>query len=396
MRVIDLFCGTGGFSFGVCQGLGDQSEVVFGIDLLEMSVQTFAANHEHAKSVIGDIREWTPERVADTLGIKQRSVDLIVGGPPCQGFSSIRPNRSSMSEDERNGLYQQFVEYVDFYRPPAFIMENVVGLATHEGGKTIESISASFRKRGYTTDWRIVNAANFGVSQRRERLVMFGSRDGQEIVFPRPTHKATGDTIGYHDKSRMVTDKSTLYQRPPRRKAITAWEAISDLPPIRAGEEATEYKLVAQNDYQRKLRKGAKALTMHRATAHTEKMLEIIRHAGDNIEAIPAGLITSGFSSCYSRVDPGLPSVTLTVNFVHPASNKCIHPYQDRALTPREGARIQSFPDTYVFAGSRTQIVKQIGNAVPPILGEALGRAVKPLLKGKPMMEELEEVPATV
>ena len=113
-------------------------------------------------------------------------------------------------------------------------------------------------------------------------------------------------------------------------------------------------------------------------------MLEIIRHAGPNISCIPQHLISSGFSSCYSRLDEDKPSVTITVNFVHPASNRCIHPVQDRALTPREGARLQSFDDTYTFCGSRTQIVKQIGNAVPPLLGKAVGIAVLKSLEADP------------
>ena len=120
---------------------------------------------------------------------------------------------------------------------------------------------------------------------------------------------------------------------------------------------------------------------MHMATAHSKRMLEIIRHSGPNISCIPKHLISSGFSSCYSRLNADEPSVTLTVNFVHPASNRCIHPIQDRALTAREGARIQSFDDRFKFTGTRTQIVKQIGNAVPPLLGRAIGASVAAMLR---------------
>jgi len=280
------------------------------------------------------------------------------------------------------------VDYVQHFEPDAFVMENVVGLATHNGGKTIRSIHRSFEKRGYTSDWRILNAANYGVPQRRERLVMVGVKRG-DVVFPAPTHRSNGRAIGHRDRERMVSPNAIEYAVGPLPKAVSAWEAISDLPPVLAGEGAEAYRGPPENEFQRQMRGKTDVLTMHEATGHTERMLDIIRHSGQNISSIPAGKITSGFSSCYSRIDPHLPSVTLTVNFVHPASNKCVHPYQDRALTPREGARIQSFDDEYKFAGSRTRIVKQIGNAVPPLLGEAIGRA----LRGKDALAAEETTP---
>ena len=167
---------------------------------------------------------------------------------------------------------------------------------------------------------------------------------------------------------------------PPLRAAVTVMEAIGDLPAVEAGDEAVSYVSSPATAFQEQMRQGSNQLTMHAATAHTKKMLEIIRHSGKNIDCIPKHLITSGFSSCYSRLSGDEPSVTLTVNFVHPASNRCIHPVQHRALTAREGARIQSFDDTFRFAGNRTQVVKQIGNAVPPLLGRAIAASVAQML----------------
>lgn len=159
--------------------------------------------------------------------------------------------------------------------------------------------------------------------------------------------------------------------------AISLMEAIHDLPELSAGEAAVEYRTdVEPTPYELAMRGKCDTLTLHQATDHGERMLEIIRNAGSNRSALPDGLTSSGFSSCYSRLDPDRPSVTLTVNFVHPSSNKCIHPFQDRALTPREGARLQGFPDAFRFVGSRTQIVKQIGNAVPPLLGRVIAEAL--------------------
>ncbi|MBL0127003.1 MAG: DNA cytosine methyltransferase [Flavobacteriales bacterium] len=152
-------------------------------------------------------------------------------------------------------------------------------------------------------------------------------------------------------------------------------DALSDLPPINAGGTASHYLLRPQNDYQRYLRDGNPQLTLHDASVHSTKMLAIIRQSGYNIESV-RHLVSSGFSSSYSRLEPDRPSVTLTVNFVCPSSNKCIHPVQNRALTPREGARLQGFPDSFDFAGSKTQIVKQIGNAVPPILSRVVAEQI--------------------
>jgi DNA (cytosine-5)-methyltransferase 1 len=161
--------------------------------------------------------------------------------------------------------------------------------------------------------------------------------------------------------------------------AVTVMEAIHDLPELRAGDKKTQYRSdISPSSYEVERRKNTEQLTLHEATAHTEKMLKVIKCAGANIFSLPPGMVTSGFSTSYSRIEPDQPSVTLTVNFVHPGSNKCIHPYQDRALTPREGARLQGFDDDYIFVGNRSQIVKQIGNAVPPLLGRAIASALLP------------------
>ncbi|WP_336330638.1 DNA cytosine methyltransferase [Haloarcula sp. CGMCC 1.2071] len=385
--VIDLFCGTGGFTYGFKTHPSNEFEVLLGLDKKGAATETFKENHPSASVVNEDIREWPAEKTATEKDISPDDVDVIVGGPPCKGFSSIRPDRGTEAEDERNGLYTDFVNYVDFFEPDFFIMENVVGLATHNDGITIQKIIDSVRDIGYSADWRIVNGANFGLPQRRERLIMIGSGDDRVIEFPRPTHQANGRTIGYKDESKVITAQPTLdnfragTSLPEGR---TIMDAIDDLPELEAGEEVTEYTKPAQNEYQETMRKNSNELSLHKATKHQSKMMTIIRHSGPNKEATIENLqasdevddvedyISSGYSSSYSRLDPDLPSVTITMNFIHPASNKCIHPYQDRALTPREGARVQSFPDDFEFVGSRSDIVEQIGNAVPPLLGRVL------------------------
>jgi DNA (cytosine-5)-methyltransferase 1 len=270
--------------------------------------------------------------------------------------------------------------HVNYFRPRAFVLENVVGLATHQDGKTLDAMQQAFADLKYDTDWRIVNSAHFGIPQKRERLILLGTEPGIQLPWPRPTHSGEFKTIGHCRPERMLKPQPPdLFSTgdgdlPP---ALTVADAIDDLPDVPSGGEATQYTTPARTEYQRERRVGSESLTMHSSTRHTAKMLEIIRHAGPNISSIPPHLITSGFSSCYSWLSADEPSPTITVNFIHPASNRCIHPVQDRALTVREGARLQSYDDTFVFAGSnRSKIAKQIGNAVPPLLGKAIALAL--------------------
>jgi DNA (cytosine-5)-methyltransferase 1 len=255
------------------------------------------------------------------------------------------------------------------------VFENVVGLLTHEGGSRLRAVLNGLEGVGYRVSWRILNAANYGVPQNRERIVIVGSRDGVQFLWPRPTHRH--DYKGMAGNRPEVVRTSALLDH-GLPAAVSLGDAIGDLPPVESGCAAEEYdpKIPPRTAYQRRMREQSHSLTLHQATHHSAKMLNIIRHAGANIYALPPGMVTSGFSSCYSRLAADEPSTTLTVNFVHPASNRCIHPTQHRALTPREGARIQSFPDRFRFEGTAAQVVKQIGNAVPPIMGETLARAI--------------------
>ena len=358
--------------------------MVHGIDVLPIAVETFRANHPDAFAVSGDIRSVRRAEVSERTGLKRGEVDVIIGGPPCQGFSSIRPFRSSTEDDPRNSLFEEFASYVNYFRPKMLVLENVVGLATYRNGATIDEIVDVFASLGYECGWQIVNAARYGVPQKRERLVLMGWQAGIPGAFPKPTHAANHKTIGHRDRSRMLGVQgkqptlfdSALDSDVRLLPAVTVREAIDDLPRIGSGETTKTYDRPPRTAYQSDRRNGCDTLDLHIATKHSDKMMEIIRHSGDNISCIPPHLITSGFSSCYSRLSGDEPAVTITVNFVHPASNKCIHPDLDRALTPREGARLQSYDDNFVFRGSRTQITKQIGNAVPPLLGQALGMAV--------------------
>ena len=371
LGILDLFCGTGGFSHGFTS-LSPRFHLRAAIDIESDAAATTQANHADAVVVQDDIRRVKPSAIKRM--IQSQRVDVIIGGPPCQGFSSLRPFRSSEDEDPRNSLFEQFALFVNYFRPRVFVMENVLGLLTYEGGETLKSIQKCFDAMGYKTDWRILNAAHFGVPQKRERFIMIGRRGRGPIALPEPSHSFNGKGIGFKDRSRMLIGSDEL---PP---ALSTIDAIGDLPPVASGEERTRYTKMPKTDYQRERRGRAQTLTLHRATNHNAQLLEVIKHAGDSIACMPVGMVSSGFSSCYSRLDPKLPANTITVKFTSPASSKCIHPYQDRAITPREAARIQSFDDDYVFCGSKTSIAQQIGNALPPLLGRAIARPVMDML----------------
>ena len=367
-RMLDVFCGAGGLSFGFEQS--GEFVTTCGVDLLPDRIETFVTNHRYATGIAGDLRAYSLHELEQLTG----HVDLVVGGPPCQGFSSIRPFRNLTEGDPRNSLVEHYVLVINHLRPEWFVFENVVGILTHESGSRLQALLEGFRAAGYSVEWRVINTALFGVPQYRERVVIVGNRKGLAFSWPSPTHLADY-------KSMAGSRREVIRPEPPLFSvvlpdAITLMEAIDDLPMVVAGGEVTEYLSPPRTEYQNRMRAGAEELTLHKATNHSAKMLLIIRHAGSNRSALPAGMVKSGFSSCYSRLDADRPSTTLTVNFVHPASNRCIHPHQDRALTPREGARIQGFPDRFQFRGTTAQVVKQIGNAVPPIMGQLIAEAI--------------------
>ena len=367
--IMDLFCGIGGFSHGFEKTGAFQ--VTVGVDLLPDRAKTFSDNHLTATTFCTDIRKMS----FDSLTEMNFEPQVIIGGVPCQGFSSIRPFRTLTLNDPRNNLFEHFALVIKALKPKFFVFENVVGLLTHKKGQTLRIILDTFEGIGYKTEWAVLNAALYGLPQRRERLIVVGNLLGKSFKWKAPTHFFNGRSMA--GKKYSQTDKQLSFFSKDLPPAISLIEAIHDLPELKAGASSNKYREnIIPTEYEKAMRGNTKVLTLHEATNHTPRMLEIIRKAGYNREALPAGLTSSGFSSCYSRLEPDIPSVTITVNFVHPASNKCIHPYQDRALTPREGARLQGFEDSCKFKGNRSQIVKQIGNAVPPILGQVIAESI--------------------
>jgi DNA (cytosine-5)-methyltransferase 1 len=231
-------------------------------------------------------------------------------------------------------------------------MENVRGLAVKDGGKHLRRVEVRLRESGYAVTTLDVRAADFGVPQLRHRIFVVATRLDLQIDY---------QVVASHDESTV----------------LTVWDAISDLPPLKAGTRSTEY-LHTETEYQREMRGDVGYLTWHEAPAHSDRILEILRalprEGASRSELTPRITLTSGFHNTYCRLWADKPAPAVTSSAGRVSSGRNAHPYDDRALTPREAARLQSFPDSYVWEGDRWPVYQQIGNAVPPRLAEAIAR----------------------
>jgi DNA (cytosine-5)-methyltransferase 1 len=349
LTYVDLFAGGGGLSVGLENaGYG----LVHAVEVDEDARETFAANRNSVSKadLTGDIRDVESDDITEEVG--SESVDLVAGGPPCQGFSEVV---SPDGSDERNHLFTHFIDWVDKLSPKAALFENVRGMENTADGKFLDAVKKSFNNIGYNVTTRIVTSSDFGVPQHRRRLVV--------LAYERPqlTHPLEGFELD------PVETPSVM-------------DGIGDLPKVAPGTEVTEYGQTPETVLQEDLRGDSETLTEHEAAGHSEEMVEMISHIpdGGNRTAIPDELQpSSGYHNSYSRLDSTEPAVAITSNMSKPSSARCIHPFEDRGLTPREGARLQTFPDEYEFHGGLVARRQQIGNAVPPYLAEALGYYLK-------------------
>jgi len=383
-NVLDLFSGVGGLSYGIAQQSSDFT-IVGAIDSDEDAVNTFNENHSSDVAVQKDLTEYTPEEFEVETGISPADVDVVCGGPPCKGFSSIRPDRADNKDDDRNYLYQFYFNFVEYFNPSVFVMENVPQLVTHtndSGDRIFNSVLERAESVGYTIDHQLLNAAHYGVPQVRTRLFLVGSVDDSvTISFPEPEFTLSSGLKMKH-KDKLLASDWTL----PTERNIEC--VFKDLPTLEPGEEKSEYfcgpdELVRDKEqsYVEYLRSDGPSLTHHKASNNTEMMRKRLSFAGTSRSDLPEYIFpSSGYGSTYSRLRREEPSSTLTTNFTTASSTRCIHPYENRALSLREGARIQSFPDSFDFTGTKGEVRQQIGNAVPPLLGRAIGATVVDLL----------------
>lgn len=348
-RVLDLFCGAGGFSCGLDQVEGFKTEVALDFD--ESAINTFKKNFPDVDCICGNIcDEKIKNRVVDLS--KEKQVNMVIGGPPCQGFSLKGKNLGL--DDPRNYLFLEYVDIVRRLKPEVFIIENVKNMISSGNGYFINQIYERFKKLGYTLNHGVLNAYNFGVPQTRERTIIIGTLDPNGISLPKE----------------YVKEKTTVR------------DAISDLAYLESGEgaEKSEYKNEPQSKYQRLLRDNMTVLYNHKATNHSKNAidkLKLIPPEGDKTSMPEALYGNQKFMTTWSRLIWDKPSPTIDTRFDTPSNGRNSHPYLNRSITPREAARIQSFPDSFIFYGKKTSICKQIGNAVPPLLARAIGHHIK-------------------
>lgn len=350
-KVIDLFAGVGGLSLGFKMAGFD---IVLANEFDESIAKSYKYNHPETEIIIKDIAKISNK---DTFSKFKKKIDVVIGGPPCQGFSQ-KGQRKSINDD-RNYLFKQFLEVVRYVQPRYFVMENVPNLLTAEDGYFKEEIIMLFGELGYKLSTSILNAADYGVPQNRRRAIIIGKIGEVPVSEPKKSHKK-----------------------------ITIWDAISDLSYLESGEgtECDTYKLSAKSEYQKRMRKGSNKLYNHKATKHSDLALERLKMIPPNKgrEVLPEEHLTKSiYSGTWSRMIKEDQSVTITTRFDTPSSGRFTHPYLNRAITVREAARIQSFPDTFHFLGTKGSQMKQVGNAVPPLLAKKIALTIQ-----KDIMEE--------
>ena len=388
LKMIDLFAGAGGLSEGLSEA-GFHS--LFASEIVPVYAQTYKKNHPNTIVHTADIRELDANEIRNKLHIERGELDLIAGGPPCQGFSINAPIRSTL--DERDLLFKEYVRFVDAFAPRAILIENVPGLVSFEHGATLHAILDALAELGYGADVRILGAPNYGVPQMRWRTIILGVR-GRTLpagAYPAPIYHAP-----IHANFTSTFDGQSIIQMPsPEANAnfTTVYEAIGDLPPLASGEhgeKVKEYHCDAYCNYQRRSRTGSIGVINHEAPRLSPinlKRLEFIKPGG-NWTDIPNELLPKGMQRAkksdhtkrYGRVLPnGLASTIMTK--CDPHWGAFFHYEQNRSFTVREAARLQSFPDHFIFTGNMSEQFAQVGNAVPPLLAQAVGLSLKSILK---------------
>lgn len=350
LNVVDLFSGAGGLSRGFMDA---GFNVVLGIDFDDAALKTFKANHGDAEVMKVDLfNHDNLKQITDYLDEKKVQIDVLVGGPPCQGYSLAGPRDE---KDDRNTLYEAMVKFAHMVKPKVVVLENVPGLLTLFEGKGAQRIVNDFSELGYSMHKKVLYAPEYGVPQIRKRVFFVGVLpEYGEFEYPTP----------FVDKEHFITCE----------------DAIGDLPSLEhnLGADESDYEMPPQTMYQEVMRSNSDKLYNHLGTKHEEKTVNLISMVpeGKNYKALPAPYNTMfKYNEALTRYHSKKPS--LTINTGHRSH---FHYKWNRIPTVRESARLQSFPDDFIFYGNKSQQYRQVGNAVPPLLGKAVALQVKKLL----------------
>ena len=368
INVIDLFCGCGGLSWGLAkQGY----RVVAGVDNWPIALETFKRNHRRARAIEADLATLDPSALAQSLKLKPGELDVLVGGPPCQGFSKNVPASRRFLEDDKNVLIRSFLRFIEHLRPKVVLMENVAEIVNAFDGAFTEEIHRMLMKWGYEVSVRVLDGNKYGVPQRRRRAFFFANIAGRSAEFPPETQEA-----------HTVDGTQSLFPLPP---FVTVWDAISDLPTLNAGEgnSPSEYLRPVNGDYQRSMRADSAALYDHVARPLRPTQLARLRaiKAGEGAKDLPLDLRPkSYYSGAYGRLEKRKIAPTITRWVFHLGSGRFGHPVDDRVITIREAARLQSLSDDFVFEGTYIEKSHQVGNAVPPLLASAFAPLIRRVL----------------
>ena len=354
-KIVDLFAGVGGLSYGFSKL--DEFEIIMANEIETDISKAYSLNHPYVNMINCDINDLTEEVIREAIG--DNVIDVVVGGPPCQSYSTLGKRQM----DDRANLFMQYKRVLSIIKPRAFVFENVAGILSMDKGKLFKNVQGEFEELGYKLKYKVLNAVDYGVPQQRERVILVGFLSDNRYEYPEPTH---GDNLIPY---------------------VTLKDAIGDLPVIGSGQTNNEYASDVSNAFLEFVRKnGTTELTEHSAPKNGDHLIRIMQALkdGQSKDDLPEEIRPkSGYGNTYAKLWWEKPSTTITRIFACPSSSRCIHPRDSRAMSIREGARLQSFPDDYQFYGADGMKRLEIGNAVPPLLSMAIA---------KEMLKALEEV----
>lgn len=345
-NVMDLFSGVGGLSYGF--SVLPQFQILAANEIERDISIAYQLNHPYVKMLNCDIRNLSKEMLENAL--KGKMIDLVVGGPPCQSYSTLGKRQM----DDRANLFREYRRILEILKPRAFVFENVVGILSMDKGKLFLQIQKEFAELGYTLRYQVLDAVDYGVPQHRERVILVGMQGENTYRYPAPTHGG----------------KLQPY--------VTLSDAIGDLPELKSGEARDYYAAGITNEFLKFVRQNSESrVSEHCAPKNGEHLIRIMEALkdGQSKDDLPENIRPkSGYGNTYAKLWWNRPSTTITRNFACPSSSRCIHPRDSRAMSIREGARLQSFPDDYQFYGSDGTKRLEIGNAVPPLLSVEIAK----------------------